>query len=105
MTAVSVRLKFQLGARTLATIPRRLVRVALSLDDVLAGDVPILPALPTPADGYVVTSLPADRVDALVLESAHALRRGEGHRARTALRRALELAEPEARRRPFRDAP
>jgi CelD/BcsL family acetyltransferase involved in cellulose biosynthesis len=65
MTAVSVRLKFQLGARTLATIPRRLVRVALSLDDVLAGDVPILPALPTPADGYVVTSLPADRVDAL----------------------------------------
>jgi len=65
MTAVSVRLKFQLGARTLATIPRRLVRVALSLDDVLAGDVPILPALSTQADGYAVTSLPADRVDAL----------------------------------------
>ncbi|WP_031394306.1 GNAT family N-acetyltransferase [Sphingomonas sp. STIS6.2] len=65
MTAVSVRLKFQLGARTLATIPRRLVRVALSLDDVLAGDVPILPALATQADGYVITSLPADRVDVL----------------------------------------
>ncbi|WP_416366041.1 DNA repair protein RecO C-terminal domain-containing protein [Sphingomonas aerolata] len=45
MTAVGVRLKFQLGARTLATIPRRLVRGALSLDAVLAGDVPILPAL------------------------------------------------------------
>jgi hypothetical protein len=65
MTAVSVRLKFQLGARTLATIPRRLVRVALSLDDVLAGETPMLPALPAQADGYVITSLPADRVDAL----------------------------------------
>jgi len=65
MTAVSVRLKFQLGARTLATIPRRLVRVALSLDDVLAGDVPMLPALPAQADGYVITSLSADRIDAL----------------------------------------
>ena len=46
-----------------------------------------------------------ERVDVLVLQSAHALRRGEGHRARTALRKALELAAPEARRRPFRDAP
>ncbi len=46
-----------------------------------------------------------ERVDVLVLQSAHALRRGEGHRARTALRKALELAAPEALRRPFRDAP
>ena len=47
----------------------------------------------------------ADRVTALVLQSEHALRRGEGHRARTALRKALELAAPEAMRRPFRDGP
>ena len=36
---------FQVGARTLATIPRRLVRVALSLDEALAGQVPVLPPL------------------------------------------------------------
>jgi hypothetical protein len=51
-------LRFQIGARTLATVPRRLVRVALSLDAVLAGAVPALPALPGDADGFLVTSLP-----------------------------------------------
>ncbi|WP_293874660.1 MULTISPECIES: GNAT family N-acetyltransferase [unclassified Sphingomonas] len=62
MTAVALR--FQIGARTLASVRRRLVRVALSLDDVLAGAVPTLP--PGEGDGYLVTSLPAalaDRVD------------------------------------------
>ena len=52
-------LKFQIGARTLATIPRRLVRVSFSLDAVLAATPPILPPLPGDADGYLVTSLPA----------------------------------------------
>lgn len=52
----SVALKFQIGARTLASVKRRLVRVALSLDDVLAGEVPSLPA--GAGDGYLVTSLP-----------------------------------------------
>ena len=55
-------LKFQIGARTLATISRRLVRVPFSLDAVLAssaGTAPFaLPALPDEADGYLVTSLP-----------------------------------------------
>ncbi len=59
MTAVALR--FQIGARTLASVRRRLVRVALSLDDVLAGAVPTLP--PGEGDGYLVTSLPAALVD------------------------------------------
>lgn len=58
MSAVAVMLKFQVGARTLATIPRRLVRVPLGLDDVLSGRAPVLPMLPADADGYAVTSLP-----------------------------------------------
>ena len=50
-------LRFQVGARTLATIPRRLRRVALSLDQALAGTVPALPPL-AGEHGYLLTSLP-----------------------------------------------
>ncbi|TXC72594.1 GNAT family N-acetyltransferase [Sphingomonas ginsenosidivorax] len=57
MTAV-VPLRFQVGARTLASVPRRLVRVGLSLDAVLAAQTPALPSLPADADGVIVTSLP-----------------------------------------------
>lgn len=58
MTAVA--LKFQVGARTLASVRRRLVRVALSLDDVLAARPPALP--PADGDGYLITSLPESLV-------------------------------------------
>lgn len=54
----SAALKLQVGARTLATIPREIVRVPLSLADALAGEAPVLPPLPAQADGYLVTSLP-----------------------------------------------
>lgn len=54
----AVALKFQVGARTLAAIPRELVRVSLSLDAALAGDAPALPPLDARGDGYLVTSLP-----------------------------------------------
>ena len=50
-------LRFQVGARTLATIPRRLRRVGLTLEQALSGVAPVLPA-PGNDDGYVVTSLP-----------------------------------------------
>lgn len=50
-------LKFQIGARTLASIRRDLVRVPLSLGDALDGDLPDLPPLDPTADGYLVTSL------------------------------------------------
>ena len=53
----TIPLKFQVGVRTLATIDRRLIRVALSLDDAVRGDAPMMP--PLVGDGYLVTSLPA----------------------------------------------
>ena len=56
MTATA--LKLQVGARTLAAIPRDLLRVPLSLEQALAGGAPALPPLPGRADGYLVTSLP-----------------------------------------------
>lgn len=51
-------LRFQIGARTLAEIPLRLRRIALSLDQALAGHVPELPPLAPGEAGYLVTSLP-----------------------------------------------
>ena len=65
MTAVAIPLRFQLGARTVAAIPRRLIRVARSLDDVLSGALPGLAPLPADADGYLITSLPAGLIGAL----------------------------------------
>jgi len=53
----AVALKFQVGARTLASVRRRLTRVALSLDDVLTHHAPVLPPM-NDGDGYLVTSLP-----------------------------------------------
>lgn len=58
-----IALRFQVGARTLATVHRDLVRVPLSLDDVLAGVAPPLP--PGARDGYLVTSLPEGLVATL----------------------------------------
>lgn len=56
-------LKFQIGARTLFSIRRRLVRVPLELRDVLSGEAPSLPPLPKGADGWSVTSLPEPLLD------------------------------------------
>ncbi len=54
-------LKFQIGARTLATVPRRLTRVPLTLIQAMAGITPPLP--PPQDDGYLVTSLAAGALD------------------------------------------
>jgi len=51
-----VALRFQIGARTLASVDRSLVRVPCQIDDVIAGRSPVLP--PTEGDGYLITSLP-----------------------------------------------
>lgn len=56
--AADYPLRFQTGARTWATLRRRLVRMPLSLDQVLWGGPPSLPKLARDAHGYVVTSLP-----------------------------------------------
>ena len=58
-------LRFQIGARTLVAVQRRLVRVPLSLDMVLDGRLPVLPPLERAAHGYAVTSLPEARRDAM----------------------------------------
>lgn len=65
MTAVPLPLRFQVGARTLMAVQRQLVRVPLSLDDAMDGRLPVLPPLDREAHGYAVTSLPADRRDAM----------------------------------------
>ncbi len=59
-------LAFQVGARTLWRIERRLVRVPLGLEAVLGGAAPVLPSLPDDADGYLVTSLPEHREAVMV---------------------------------------
>ena len=65
MTATAVPLKAQVGARTLFTVQRRLVRVPLSLADALAARCPALPPLDVQADGYLVTALPEEHAGAL----------------------------------------
>jgi CelD/BcsL family acetyltransferase involved in cellulose biosynthesis len=59
-------LRFQIGARTLLTARRRLVRLVLSLDDVLSGVTPALPPLDSDAHGYVINSLPEPLLAAVV---------------------------------------
>ncbi|WP_326523520.1 GNAT family N-acetyltransferase [Sphingomonas sp.] len=62
--AARLPLKFQVGARTLFALDRRLVRVPLSLADALAERPPALPP-PGDADGYLVTSLPVGQLAAV----------------------------------------
>lgn len=66
MTAVQPwPIRFQIGARTLFSVRRRLLRVPLTLDDVLRGQSPPLPAMTADADGWLVTSLPEPLIDAV----------------------------------------
>jgi len=58
VTAPVHRLRFQTGARTLLSVPRRLHRVGLTLDAVLQGATPPLPSLGARDQGWLVTSLP-----------------------------------------------
>ncbi|SFJ28584.1 Acetyltransferase (GNAT) domain-containing protein [Sphingomonas sp. NFR04] len=64
--AQTVALRFMVGARTLATVRRRLVRVPLTLAEARAGDSPALPPLSADAQGFVVTSLPEVQCAALL---------------------------------------
>jgi hypothetical protein len=63
MTAIVHPLRFQIGARTLASVPRRLHRVGLGLAEVLGRAMPALPPLAPGDAGWLVTSVPEDRVD------------------------------------------
>ncbi|MES2057506.1 MAG: GNAT family N-acetyltransferase, partial [Pseudomonadota bacterium] len=66
MTAVPLPLRFQIGARTLASIKRRMVRVPMALDDVLDERLPVLPPLDRAAHGYQITSLPEASREAMM---------------------------------------
>ena len=57
-------LKFQVGARTLVSVRRPLIRIAFSLDMAQAAEAPKLPPIGGAA-GYVVTSIPEMLIDAL----------------------------------------
>lgn len=70
--ALPLPLRFQIGARTLASVQRQLVRVPLSLDQALEGRLPVLPPLDRSAHGYSITSLPAGCRDAMAL-AAHGM--------------------------------
>lgn len=58
MPASDVALPLRIGARTLFTFRRRLVRRRLSLEEALAGGVPALPALGEDEHGYLINALP-----------------------------------------------
>ncbi|WP_029936513.1 GNAT family N-acetyltransferase [Sphingomonas sp. UNC305MFCol5.2] len=64
-----VRLKFEIGARTLLSVRRSLVRVPLTLAEARSGVAPALPPVDRDADGYSVTSLPESQMAALVAGS------------------------------------
>ncbi len=65
MSATPLPLRFQIGARTLMAVQRQLVRVPLSLEEAMEGRLPVLPPIDRAAHGYAITSLPADRRDAM----------------------------------------
>lgn len=70
MTSVAAAaLNFRIGARTVLRVKRKLVPVAISLDAAREGQLPPLPPLPAEAQGYIVTSLPEDRVEAMTFAS------------------------------------
>src|SRR5690606_28103796 len=64
-------LSFQIGARTLLAVKRSLVRVGVSLDEAREGRLPVLPPLPGDAHGYVITSLPGDRLESMIYASGN----------------------------------
>ncbi|MBB5710147.1 CelD/BcsL family acetyltransferase involved in cellulose biosynthesis [Sphingomonas xinjiangensis] len=71
--ARKTQLKFEIGARTLITVDRTLVRVPLSLADARTARLPALPPLDREAHGYAVTSLPEGLVGPLLKASGDML--------------------------------
>ena len=60
LPASETSLPLRIGARTLFTLRRRLVRRRLSLDEAMKGGLPALPALEAGEHGYLIAALPAD---------------------------------------------
>jgi CelD/BcsL family acetyltransferase involved in cellulose biosynthesis len=70
LPASEISLPLRIGARTLFTLRRRLVRRGLSLSEALDGAAPTLPALAQGEHGYLVTALPAAALAALRADQA-----------------------------------
>lgn len=66
MPASETALPLRIGARTLFTLRRRLVRRRLSLDEAMNGGLPALPALAAGEHGYLIAALPADLAAPLI---------------------------------------
>jgi CelD/BcsL family acetyltransferase involved in cellulose biosynthesis len=65
LPASETALPLRIGARTLFTLRRRLVRRGVSLDEALGGALPALPALEEGEHGYLINALPAQHLAAL----------------------------------------
>jgi hypothetical protein len=65
MPASDTLLPLRIGARTLFSLRRRLVRRRLPLEEALAGTLPTLPALAEDEHGYLITALPAAQAEAV----------------------------------------
>ena len=62
-SAIPLPLRFQVGARTMFSVKRRLVRVGLSLDEAMAGEALDFPHLGGADHGFLVTSLRENRLE------------------------------------------
>jgi CelD/BcsL family acetyltransferase involved in cellulose biosynthesis len=67
--AAKVDLPLRVGARTLARIRRRLVRISIPLDRALAETHVALPGLPPRADGYYLRAVPAQRAGRIAADT------------------------------------
>ena len=63
--ASDMALPFRVGARTIVSVKRRLVRWSVPLQDALSEQVPDLPRLPADAHGYFVRALPRTLVPSI----------------------------------------
>lgn len=65
----SYPLRFQIGARNLLTVRVPLMRTALSLEQALGGQAPVLPPLRSEARGHIVNSLPENMLPLIVAQA------------------------------------
>jgi CelD/BcsL family acetyltransferase involved in cellulose biosynthesis len=72
-SAIPLPLRFQIGARTMFSVKRRLVRVGLSLDEAMAGRALDLPPLDQADHGYLITSLPEAELAAIIAQHSSLL--------------------------------
>ena len=71
MTAATIALPLRVGARTVACVSRRLIRVAFTLEQARAGELGRLPPLAREVDGYIIAAMPAGLLRPLVEANPH----------------------------------